>query len=150
MIRHLVVLLLAGALALQASSDWDNILRLKPGSTIEVTKTDRARLRGKLVSASEREVVLRVKGHGVAVARGDTDMVRVRVGRARSGNTLVGAAVVGGVFLGAGLGVALDLGGQDAWWVAALFAAAGAVVGGAVSALWPVSWRPVYGPARSK
>ncbi len=150
MIRHLVVLLLAGVLPLEASSDWDNLLRLKPGSTVEVTRTDHTRLRGKLVSASGSEVVVRVKGHGVAVPRGDTNLVRVRVGRARSGNMLVGAGVVGGVFLGAGLGLALDLGGQDAWWVAALFGAAGAVVGGAASALWPVSWRPVYGPAGSK
>ncbi len=142
------MLLLVCALAIDAaSSDWDNLLRLKPGSTIEVTKTDHTRLRGKLVSASSSEITVRVKGHGIAVPRGDTNLVRVRVGRARSGNMLIGAAAVGGVFLGAGLGVALDLGGQDTWWVAALFAAAGAVVGGAVSALWPVSWRPVYGPA---
>ncbi len=150
MIRRLVVLLLAGVLALEASSDWDNLLRLKPGSTVEVTRTDHTRLRGKLVSASGSEVVVRVKGHAVAVPRGDTNLVRVRVGRARSGNVLVGAAAVGGVFLGAGMWVAHDFGGQDAWWVAALFGAAGAVLGGAASALWPVSWRPVYGPAGSK
>ena len=150
MIRHLVVLLLAGVLALEASPDWDKLLRLKPGSTVEVTRTDHTRLRGKLVSASGGEVVVKVKGQGVAVPRADTNLVRVRVGRARSGNMLVGGAVVGGVFLGAGLGVAHDFGGQDAWWVAALFGAGGAVLGSAAAAFWRVSWRPVYGPAGSK
>ncbi len=149
MIRHLVVLLLASVLALEASSDWDNLLRLRPGSTVEVTRTDHTRLRGKLVSASGSEVVVRVKGQGVAVPRGDTNLVRVRVGRARSGNMLIGAGAVGGVFLGAGLWVAHDFGGQDAWWVAALFGAGGAVLGSAAAAFWRVSWRPVYGPAGS-
>ena len=145
---HLVVLLVACGLALEASSDWDNVVSLKPGSTIEVTRnTDPARLRGKLVSVSGSEINIIVNGQGIAVARGDTARVRVRAGRARGGNMLIGAAIVGGVFLGTGLLVANDLGGEQAAPLVALSGIAGALIGSGGAAFWRVSWRPVYAPA---
>ena len=148
MLRRLVLLLIAGGLALDASSDWGNVLSLQPGSTIEVTRhTDSARLRGKLVSASAGEINLIVKGQGVAVVRGDTARVRVRAGRARSGNILIGAAIVGGVFLGMALWIAIDLGGEQAAPLVALSGIAGALIGGGGAAFWRVSWRQVYAPA---
>ena len=145
MVRHIIVLLLAGVLALQASSDWDNLLSLKPGSTMEVTKTGHTRLRGKLVSVSDGEINFIVKGQGVTVTRGDTARVRVPVGRTRSGNMLIGAAIVGGAFLGVGLLVAIDLGGGASY--AGLFGVAGALLGSGAAVFWRVGWQEVYAPA---
>jgi hypothetical protein len=106
MLRAVILTLLVCCSALAepsgAPNSWENLKRLAPGQSIEVTQQSGESLTGKLSAVSDDSITIARKGQIVAVPRATVS--RVRVSGKRRNYTLVGAAI--GAAAGVGLGVA--------------------------------------------
>ena len=85
------------------AASWQNLSRLAPGQSIEVTTRKGESLKGTFVNVSEESISLARKSQSVAVPRTEITQVRLRTSK-RLNYTLAGLAIGAGA--GAGIGAA--------------------------------------------
>lgn len=86
-----LLLLLMTAVALNAQSSWDDVLRLKPGSKVMVTFAKNF-AEGPLVEAAAARVVVKSAGQDIAAARAGVKKLWVPASKRRR-NALIGATL---------------------------------------------------------
>jgi len=84
--------------------DWSAVTQLKPGTRVYLNPRSGDELKGKIVSASDRAVELRVNGRNVSIAKVNVLTVHSARRSSRFKRALIGAAT------GAGIGVAIGVG----------------------------------------
>ena len=90
------------------AASWQNLSRLAPGQSIEVTTKKGESLKGTFASVSEGAISLDRKHRSVAVPRAEIARVNLRSGK-RLNYTLVGLAVGAGAGAGIGAGAGESL-----------------------------------------
>jgi hypothetical protein len=91
------------------AASWQNLSRLAPGQSIEVTTKKGESLKGMFASASEGAISLERKHGNVAVPRAEVARVSIRSSK-RLNYTLAGL----GIGVGAGAGIGAGMGGRIA------------------------------------
>lgn len=132
-------LLILTAAALAASDDnWNNLDRLSAGNRIRVVATDRKAFSGAYVSRSSDQIVVRVNGADVVMAREKVARITKSSGLRRTRNAVIlglAGAVVGGGAMRFGLGCAENINGcRNVALVAMIGGALGAGAGAALPA----------------
>jgi len=90
------------------AASWQNLSRLAPGQSIEVTTKKGESLKGTFASVSEESISLERKHQSVAVPRAEVARVSLRSSK-RLNYTLVGLGVGAGVGAGIGAGAGESL-----------------------------------------
>lgn len=149
------LLALTAARALQAggpklsTANWDNLKTLTPGGKTQIVLKDKKSYLGKLQTASDEGIVVRLGTGDHTFSRPDVLRVSTKGESHRLRNALIGAGVGAGV--GLGVGVAGDNAckqnciGFGSGLAKKVFTLAGAIVGAAVGAALPTGrWHDVY------
>jgi hypothetical protein len=94
------------------AASWQNLSRLAPGQSIEVTTRKGESLKGTFASVSEAAIGLERKHRSVAVPRAEIARVNLRSSKQRQ-YTLIGLAIGAGAGAGIGAGMGESLANQS-------------------------------------
>jgi hypothetical protein len=120
------------------AASWQNLSRLGPGQSIEVTTKKGESLKGAFASVSEGAISLERKHQSVAVPRAEIGRVTLRSSKQWT-YALVGLGVGAGIGAGAGAGFAEKSGGDYGKQITVGMCVIGALVGSLVGA--GLGWR---------
>jgi hypothetical protein len=120
------------------TASWQNLSRLAPGQSIEVTTKKGESLKGAFASVSEGAISLDRKHRSVAVPRAEIERVNLRSSKQWK-YALVGLGVGAGIGAGAGAGFAEKSGGDYGKQITVGMCVIGALVGSLVGA--GLGWR---------
>ena len=121
-----------------AAASWQNLSRLAPGQSIEVTTKKGESLKGTFASVSEGAISLDRKHQSVAVPRAEIARVNLRSSKQWK-YALVGLGAGAGIGAGAGAGFAEKSGGDYGKQITVGMCVIGALVGSLVGA--GLGWR---------
>ncbi len=131
------------------TANWDNLKTLTPGEKIQMVLKDKKSYLGRLHTASDEAIVVRLETGNQTFSRQDVWRVSTKAESHRLRNILIGAGVGAGV--GLGVGAAGDNAckqnciGFGSGLAKKAFTPAGAIVGAAVGAALPTGrWHDVY------
>jgi hypothetical protein len=129
----------------KSRADWDKVKQLPAGQEILVVQNDTKSLQGKLQSASDETVVIRLATGEQTIAKGSI----LRVSSRGASHSLRNTALVAGAGFGGGAGIGAAAGNPNGMFgrgpTALVGAAIGLLSGAAVGAVLPTgSWHEVY------
>ena len=120
------------------AASWQNLSRLAPGQSVEVTTKKGESLKGTFASVSEESISLERKHQSVAVPRAEIARVNLRSSKQWK-YALAGLGVGAGIGAGAGAGFAQKSGGDYGKQITVGMCVIGALVGSLVGA--GLGWR---------
>ena len=132
---------------------WQAAVRSANGKTIQIKLADGTKSEGRLLRATESELILQDRQGEATISRTDVRQLRMLSGRTRGRRVFLGSMI--GLGIGAGVATAATVtirlygdpgGGNDDKYVAAGIgiAAAGAGIGAAIGAALPGHYQTIY------
>jgi len=129
----------------QISVQWQRVQSLSPGAYVEVSQSDKKKVRGRMVSTAVDALTIATDHGELNILRTDIRQVRLKRDSARLKGASIGAAIgaASGVAIGVALGGALTDGDGVSLEAAAKLGALGAGIGFGIG-LIPTGYTTVY------